>query len=1125
MSEFDILVRYRDDVLRAEIAGWLHNIGKLDPNFLVQRTREHSEEVDLYIIPVPASFERYTRFSGRYLFKKFAKPSILQSGFSWDDTKGPLYFQDIEKRRKVYEIENEIKELQSKLRGNYPNKDKIGQRLQQKTNEVKKIVQELLDDERKIWKNYEQRIENLKFASNILGNWPLGSLLTLFWDDWFDKQWKNNYKPGSDDDPDYHRKPKQGIILQRGFSMDFPLLLILAHGEISGQEKKGFDLNECYVKIDFEGSAEGNRKNKEDENDKKDEEDGNKEDKVKISVDKLMISTAFGYERNENLNWKDWPQERKKIIDTTFSIWDNPLQKWDDFLSELKCLQNALGETRRPVNEITLWDYSQAIAALFKTSVVQAILNGKIPTPFDMRWRLVSIRLNAFDFLFEVNQLSDLLARQNILQSFWKAIRFAFEIDIPIGSVVYRDEHGLVFVIPGLLGEDEGEIHQFIEAQIIKEIKKQENNLLGISHLRPVVSIGKPKRGKKLLLGNILKDAQLTNVYDPDVVQQYWSNYQNQERCYVCGLRPVGYMEDGLPSYVTAEKARERNMCGICLAQRGRRSEEWATKGKFKETIWIDEVADNNGRVALVVGKFALDNWLNGTLIRSLAIGKNNEKSDKYLAKPPTFARIQRVWRTTDEFWSEIKEKVLDDLRDDRRRIRLYLERQPDLGAYHAYELDLGKTTMSVVWIPKKNVQGRTDGGYLISIENLCYVAKRLSENGKKEEKDIYKDPASAAIFVEDFIQEKFVKNMHEPVLTNPEGSKRESLHNFLAGNRIVDTDHQEVAYSTAIPIFTDPQIFMALVPAERALEVVREIKIKYEREMGKVRNRLPLYLGVVFAHRRTPLRAILDAGRQMLKQKPFTSCETWTVKSVFKGELPSKKIDLEKESKQFNCALAVELEQNGRSFIWYVPLMMGDGETKDVWYPYVFWKEDASGNTDPLKVGRKRVFEGPCPSYINSEKCWLVHAKDLQKGDKIYFTPATFDFEWLDTNARRFDIAYDILGKRCGRLSRPYFLDDFDRLERLWDLIKKLSISQLRQLIRAIENTREAWYGYQPERSLSDNVFRQFVADMLAGAYWPKSFQWNDVPSKEQKELIEAAVRGELADWFELHMEILREY
>ena len=81
--------------------------------------------------------------------------------------------------------------------------------------------------------------------------------------------------------------------------------------------------------------------------------------------------------------------------------------------------------------------------------------------------------------------------------------------------------------------------------------------------------------------------------------------------------------------------------------------------------------------MARIVGRFDLDDWLNGNLVRSLAIG--TDKEGNWLAKPPTFARIQRVWRTTAEFWQEVKEyNILRAFKDDRRRIILYLARETD---------------------------------------------------------------------------------------------------------------------------------------------------------------------------------------------------------------------------------------------------------------------------------------------------------------------------------------------------------------------------------------------------------------------------------------------------------------
>src|SRR5437868_7742591 len=60
-------------------------------------------------------------------------------------------------------------------------------------------------------------------------------------------------------------------------------------------------------------------------------------------------------------------------------------------------------------------------------------------------------------------------------------------------------------------------------------------------------------------------------------------------------------------------------------------------------------------------------------------------------------------------------------------------------------------------------------------------------------------------------------------------------------------------------------------------------IKEQYEEQMGKVHNLLPITGGIVFAGRRTPLPAILDAGRRMLKQLESNEVwgEAWKVENI----------------------------------------------------------------------------------------------------------------------------------------------------------------------------------------------------------------------------------------------------
>ncbi|RLD03771.1 MAG: hypothetical protein DRI56_11975, partial [Chloroflexota bacterium] len=71
--DLKVLAGHRDELLLAEVAAWLHNMGKLDPNFLVMQTNDSPDILGLYRIP-PAHSS-----TGAYSFKRFAKPSVLKS--------------------------------------------------------------------------------------------------------------------------------------------------------------------------------------------------------------------------------------------------------------------------------------------------------------------------------------------------------------------------------------------------------------------------------------------------------------------------------------------------------------------------------------------------------------------------------------------------------------------------------------------------------------------------------------------------------------------------------------------------------------------------------------------------------------------------------------------------------------------------------------------------------------------------------------------------------------------------------------------------------------------------------------------------------------------------------------
>ena len=76
----------------------------------------------------------------------------------------------------------------------------------------------------------------------------------------------------------------------------------------------------------------------------------------------------------------------------------------------------------------------------------------------------------------------------------------------------------------------------------------------------------------------------------------------------------------GAPSEYYRSKAQDRNVCYLCLERRGSRSKDWASSASRQGggSVWVDEIADLNGRTALLVGTFGLEHWLDGHYLNSL---------------------------------------------------------------------------------------------------------------------------------------------------------------------------------------------------------------------------------------------------------------------------------------------------------------------------------------------------------------------------------------------------------------------------------------------------------------------------------------------------------------------------
>lgn len=895
---------------------------------------------------------------------------------------------------------------------------------------------------------------------------------------------------------------------------------------------------------------------------------------------KVYPSTSLGYEVNTYIDLVKIHDERQRLyhfLQERLSYlkgksarlrYDEWLHIRQEFIQEIEqYFRISVAETRRPLNDVTLFDQTVASVAFFKAALAQNLLLGwKEPyteiVGEKYRWRLLRVGLDGLAFWGNSIRIGDILARNSLFERTLDAVKMLLEVNYPLGTEVYRDENGSIFIVP--------DIHKLHQKFSINGRQTLEECIQDIAYKifsgETVLSLDLSDDTRNMLsFGKLAMKSLPRPKANIEWLKEEWRDEEKlRDVCPVCGSRPQG------PS----NKAFDRKVCDDCEKRRIDRSAQWIQD--LSTTIWIDEVADINGRLALLVAQFGIAGWLSGsyfgtvlafdprarsltdpvrkgivhtfdlgTLIRNIQEGLTNptkafndksllgglvlkdsrDKTNRVqkfydlrisgtdldqissLSDPerlalemirlsPSFSRVRRVWETTQTFWEEITSdfKVILGKIGQRLRIRGTFvpgaKSQDTLGISHTYELNLGAVNLSVTCI--------ADGEFL-TVDNLSRVALLL--NAPEES---HKDYSSAANYV---LYRLLSRDKSGQGFEVEEPTGYGSPNRVLGMLYITDVKTEGPSYTPAISLLSEPRVFMAIVPADKALKVAQVIKDKYEAEVGKVSNRLPLTVGNIFTGRRTPLPAILEAGRRMLKQPTQDDC--WVVKNIGpalpRSPWPSKiTITLEKDSQ----SLPIEMQTG-----------MGDGKTEDIWYSY--WCVEKDKN-EVRPLGRTRQFVGA------DGKDW-VHITDLYEGDVVQFMPSRFDFEFLDTAARRFEISYDD-GKRRGSShpSRPYYLEQLDEFDRLWNILSNgLATSQIHNLIEIIETKRMEWLTKQNEAVTETErmewlakqiAFQGIVRDALNNANWE--------PRPEQKifeQLNGAALSGQLADVVELYIRILK--
>ncbi|MEW6140415.1 MAG: CRISPR-associated protein Csx11 [Thermodesulfobacteriota bacterium] len=282
-----------------------------------------------------------------------------------------------------------------------------------------------------------------------------------------------------------------------------------------------------------------------------------------------------------------------------------------------KAFTSTLAESRLPNNEVTLFDQSYVAAALFKSAVAGAILEGP-DFPWrskalkqQTRWRLLTVGIGSDHYEARAVKIGDWTGARLALDEFFTRVCKLVEVDLAIGSLLYADGEACVFSFPGERFDHGKQGYQGANLQIADWQSWLTEQIDGYAcdaslEMPPYCSISEPSRSLVGMTAEIRKARETMAV----PLHRNWripgQDSSDGHVCPVCLVRR------------NRSRTDKQRPCEPCKKRRTHRLDMWL-EGKFEsDSIWISEVADANDRVALVTMSLDIEPWLDGTRLDAL---------------------------------------------------------------------------------------------------------------------------------------------------------------------------------------------------------------------------------------------------------------------------------------------------------------------------------------------------------------------------------------------------------------------------------------------------------------------------------------------------------------------------
>ncbi|MBC7262390.1 MAG: CRISPR-associated protein Csx11 [Chloroflexi bacterium] len=791
---------------------------------------------------------------------------------------------------------------------------------------------------------------------------------------------------------------------------------------------------------------------------------------------------------------------------------------------------STLAETRLPNNDVTLWDQSYVAAALFKSAVAGALLDGGFPwtdggIKQKTHWRLLTVAIGTEHYEARAVKIGDWTGAQGAIEAFFRRVAELLEVDLAVGSLLYRDDSVAVFSFPGER-MDESTPAAWLngwESWLQDQVDQLARDL--DLETPPHVRLSGPTRSLVPMVREWRKARSTVAV----PIHRSWDIrwlVPSESRGHVCPVCQVR---------LNGEPTSKGKPCAVCRDRRHHRRDDWLQGQLDYNTIWFEEVADVNGRLALLTFSLDLEPWLEGERVDSLRaqaipewvrfnpvldgtanpIGteRSFEAMSAYIRgqlasfnpNDPVLRNLQEGYRHERD-WQNFFQKIVEDradapqwkaLNDDKRAAWLahqLFRKLPSPGRVYRFWREaeeffqdlLGEfrqiaarsanpwRTRRLLLIPDdpSDWQDLTlyDGRWRGQQISLVYIqslggfitASNLARLLRPEE-----DRTSF---------QKKLQEEEKPITLEDEDAPGQWRPVTANQVRELSEAYAHLAvYHPVILVNLSPLRFRVIVPLEAASECVDLAIAWWKERFARVWDRLPLHVGVIAFSRMIPYQAVVEAARNVEEDLVKPVEETWQVQEV--------------ERRAGVVALRLR-RKDGRETLRVVPTALPDGR-EDVFYPYV--------TVEDRQVRYPRDFQHPNGQVYR-------HVADLRPGDGINVSPARVKTLFMDSTATRFDT------------TSPRYLEEWRQMRDVWALLQRVAPSQtaVQRLRSELARLKKDWESPQGGIEAPADLWRDTLRALLAHHLEAKD--------AELEALTEAALQGILPWVLDWHISVLKE-